>query len=100
MSFELRHFGEGGTGLIAVCDVCGSLIRKAEQGNLCWVPVRFAEGEIYSYQITCAERCTDRLFTEKGHQFTQELDVALGFLFANSSFDYEATLEKMQWMHP
>ncbi len=100
MSFELRCFGEHGTGLVAVCDMCGSIIENAEEANLCWLPKSWSEGEIYPFKITCKVGCTHQLDREAGeNQFTQELDVAIGYLMNNSRVNYKHMRGKIAMLY-
>lgn len=99
MSFELRCFGEGGTGLVAVCDVCGEIVTKAAEANLCWLPLAWTEGETYAFKIACKYQCTRSLDRREGQQFTQELDLAIGFLMNNSRVNFKKMREKMAMLY-
>lgn len=66
MSFQLYNHGDGGTGLIAVCDVCKKRV-KAENANLCWVPDVFKEGESYPFKAEEMRRMEPVI-----HQWGQE----------------------------
>ncbi len=99
MSIELRCFGEGGTGLIARCDVCGELIWNAVEANLCWLPDKWGEGVVYPFKVTCKDECTRRLDHLEGQQWTQDLDLAIGFLMNNSRVNMKRMREKMQMLH-
>lgn len=96
MAIQLRCFGEGGTGLIAVCDVCGRLIKESEDANVCWLAKSCDSGDVYRFNITCKDKCTRILDAIEGSQCTQELNLALFFLMNNSRVDYERTLRKVQ----
>lgn len=99
MSFELRCFGNSGTGLVAVCDVCGETLEKAADANLCWLPNEFGDGVTYAFKITCKEQCTRRLDHVEGRQWTQDLDLAIGFLMNNTRVDFKRMRAKMQMLH-
>lgn len=96
MPFEMRCFGKHGTGLVAVCDVCGSIVDEPETANVCWLPNSWEMNEVYPFKIACKEECTYRLDKTEGHQFTQELGMAIFFLMNNSKVDYKHTMRKVQ----
>jgi len=100
MPFLLRLHEDHTTGLVAQCDVCGKLIRDANLANICWDGFFDAQGKdtgraqdkpplYYRYRISCKNRCTRALDLELGHQFTQELEVGIGYLMNNCRVDYK-----------
>lgn len=98
MSLQLYNHGEGGTGLIAVCDVCKKRV-KAEDANVCWVPDVFRKGESYPYRIACKDSCTRRLDAAEGaKQWTQDLDVAIAFLANNTGIKFSRLDRKMRML--
>lgn len=107
MSFQLRLHEDHTTGLVATCDVCGCLITDASMANLCWNGFFDAKGadlhrqddkpgDFFRYRITCKDECTHRLDCELGHQFTTQLDVAIGYLMNNCRVDYKKMRHTMR----
>lgn len=109
MSFQLKYHEGGRTGLVAQCDVCGRFITDASTANLCWDGFSDAQGrdfghlkdkpgDLFRYRISCKDRCTRAIDQKYGHQFTQELDFALGCLFGNCGLNLKKMREKMALM--
>lgn len=84
MSFQLVFHKAGGTGLVAVCDVCG---KRAYSGmaNICWLPEgERIVGRQFNFKIACKEDCTRTLDLKEGYQWTQGLDLGLLLLINNT----------------
>lgn len=96
MAFEMRCFGKHGTGLVAVCDVCGAVVEEPETANVCWLPNSWSMNEVYPYKIACKEACTYRLDKTEGHQFTQELGMAIFFLMNNSKVNLKRVRSQVE----
>lgn len=88
MSFQLIVNPGYRTGLQAVCDVCGKVVRNGE-ANICWAPLEELEpiGFSHPYRIACKARCTWHLDQLYGHQYTQELDVGVYYLVHNAGIN-------------
>ena len=89
MAIKMMLFGNGSTGPVAVCDVCGAVIRDASVATVYWRRAPdFGEkpGHVYDPVLSCGKYACERQ-AEKGAAntlSTADLDTALVCLLANA----------------
>lgn len=80
MSFKLTVHKGGLTGMVAVCDICGKVIKDASDANIVWEPDDCQKkGDMADFEL-CHKSCDDRF---RGTAW-DELDVGLMYLLSNS----------------
>ena len=101
MSFQLRLHVNLTAGLVAACDFCGAVIKDASNANLCWdgPEVKTKTGDCFRYRIACKGKCTFAFDRKYGHQWTQQLDVGIGYLINNTHINMKSTKRKMALLH-
>ena len=89
MAIKMKLFKDGSTGPVAVCDVCGAVIRDASEATVYWRrPPDFGEkpGHVYDPVLACGKYACERQ-AEKGAGntlSTADLETALVCLLANA----------------
>ena len=89
MAIKMMLFKDGSTGPVAVCDICGAVIRDASEATVYWRrPPDFGEkpGYVYDPVLACGKYACERQ-AEKGAGntlSTADLDTALVCLIANA----------------
>jgi hypothetical protein len=93
---QLKIHKDGTTGLVAVCDACQKTVMAAE-ANLLWTPGTTDEPtDCMKYRIACKGKCTHFFDAQFGHQWSQDLDTAIGYLINNTKTNLKSARRKME----
>lgn len=93
--FQLKIHNDQTTGLVAICDACQKTV-TADKANLLWTPgPSDAPGDCLKYRIACKGKCTYFFDKQFGHQYSQDLDTAIGYLINNTRTNLKITRRKM-----
>ena len=67
-----------------------------DDANILWRPSGDEKpGDCHPYVIACRDECTRVVDLKHGHQYSQNLDVALGYLLNNTQTDLERARHTM-----
>ncbi len=99
MAFKLKLYPNHTTGLVAVCDVCGSEAKEGD-ANILWHPTgREKPGDGYPYQIACKGKCTQLVDNRAGScAHSQEITTAIFYLFNSVGGNYTDEQERARFL--
>ena len=88
MTVKMMLFKDGSTGPVAVCDICGAVIRDASEATVYWRRTAdFGEkpGHLYELQLVCdSDACWKKAEAGGGNRIsTMDLATALVYLLVN-----------------
>jgi hypothetical protein len=89
MSFKLKVFENGLTGMVAICDRCGKQVEDGE-AMVAWTPKDNEKpNDVLDFKILCDGACLDSEDALCGHQYTQDLGTSIFFLMNNTNTKYK-----------
>jgi len=96
----MKHFKNGNTGLVAICDVCHEEV-TAQDANILWDPPKTdTPNQLFMPIITCKDQCTRKIDLVRGqHQYSQELEVAILCLADNTNSDMKRARRTLKLMN-